>query len=423
MEDMQAQPQSKRAAMIFGFIAVFVLGTLFGMTVGVQKYILDEAGQVKIDSVLNLYSKTQKTDADFNHFWSVWNSIKDRYVDQPVDDVDLFYGALQGLVDGLDDPYSVYFPPKEAKEFDRELAGEFEGIGAEIGIRDEQLTVVTPLPESPAEKAGLLPGDKIYAIDGDDTSGISVEEAVSKIRGEGGTTVVLTVTHNGLDTLEEISIVRDTINIPTVAWELRDDNIAYLRISFFNETTWDEFDKAVREIVEERPKGIILDLRRNPGGFLETSVMVASEWVEKGVIVSEKRSNGTEKTYKTRGRHRLVDFDTVVLVDGGSASGSEIVAGALQDYGVATLVGDQTFGKGSVQDLEKYGDGSSLKLTIARWYTPKDRQIDEEGIAPDIVIEEMFIRPEDDPATDDVDESKEGEITDAGLDKAVEILK
>lgn len=399
------------------FVVTFGFGFFIGATWGIRKDLVGINGEVEISKVIDLYSKSRSSEVSFNQFWQVWQKVKQKYVDQPVDEVELFYGALEGMVAGLNDPYSIYFPPVEAKDFAEDLAGEFGGIGAEIGIRKEQLTIIAPLPESPAEKAGLKPGDKIYAVDGEDTHGLTIEEAVAIIKGEKGTTVVLTISHDGYDQIEEVTIVRDVITIPTIHWEMMEDSIAYLRVSFINENTWDSFDKAVREILQAAPKGMVFDLRSNPGGYLQTSVDIASEWVEEGLIVSEKFSEQKVNEYKSRGNHRLVGMPTVVLVDKGSASGAEIIAGALQDYGVATLVGMQTFGKGSVQELEPLVDGSSLKLTVARWFTPKDRQIDKEGIVPDEVIEEMFIKEESET------EGEEVKYKDVGLEKALEILK
>jgi carboxyl-terminal processing protease len=332
-------------------------------------------------------------------------------VEQPVKDVDLFYGAIEGLVGGLKDPYSVYFPPTEAQEFVKDLAGAFEGIGTEIGIKDEQLIVIAPLSGSPAEKAGLKPGDQIYKINGEEAFGLKVDEAVQKIRGPKGTTVKLTIGREGEDKVLDITIVRDVITVPTVVGEKKDSQIAYLRVSYFNGETWDQFDKAVKEIKEYGPKGIILDLRSDPGGYLDTAVLVASEWIKDGDIVKEKFNNGEENKYPTVGKHRLAGIKTVVLVDENSASASEIVAGALQDHGLATVLGVKTYGKGSVQDFEVLPDGSALKLTVARWFTPKDRQIEKLGITPDIEMKEMFVK------------QKDGTYKDVGLEKAIELLK
>ncbi|MCF6276634.1 MAG: S41 family peptidase [Candidatus Magasanikbacteria bacterium] len=392
-------------------LAIFGFGFFAGKFITLKTVLSSEGGNIEIEKVLNLYSKTRSPNVDFNQFWKIWNTIKEEYVDEDISDVDLFYGALEGLVSGLDDPYSIYFPPVEATAFAQDLAGEFEGIGAEIGIREDRLTVIAPLADSPAEKAGLQAQDKILAIDGEDSIGLNLEEAVRKIRGEKGTPVVLTISRNGFGNLQEIEIIRGTITVPTVIWDMKDGGIAYVRISYFNGDTYEEFGKVIQEILVKLPKGIVLDLRSNPGGYLKTSVEVASEWIEEGVIVKEKFRNGKSDAYTTVGRHRLSDIKTVILVDGGSASGSEIVAGALQDYEKAILVGKQTFGKGSVQDFQALQDGSALKMTVAKWFTPLDRGIDGEGITPDVILEEMFVESE-----------VEGEYTDLGLEKAIEIL-
>lgn len=408
-----------RKYILFGSVIALALisGMLLGRFFTLRSALFNEDGKVEITKVLDLYSKTKSSGVSFDQFWEVWNMVKEDYVDKPVDDTKLFYGAIEGMVAGLGDQNSVYFSPEKAEEFARDLSGEFEGIGAEIGLRDGQLLVVAPLPDSPAEKAGLRVGDKILKIDDQDVFGLSVDEAVAKIRGKEGTTVKLSVIHNDSENIEDIIVTREVINVPTTEWKMMENNIAYLRINYFNEDTWGEFDQAVKEMLLKNPKGLILDLRSNPGGYLETSIDVASEWVDDGFIVSEKFNDGTENKYESRGTHRLAGMKTVVLIDGGSASGSEIVAGALQDYKFATLVGETSYGKGSVQDFQVLSDGSALKLTVARWYTPLDRQIDKKGIEPDVVLENMY-------SDVSVDE-KNGEVnyTDLGIEKALEILK
>jgi carboxyl-terminal processing protease len=413
---MTAERHSKKRKIQFliGFIIIFFAGFFAGTTVGIKQLVSAESGDVEISKVVNLYAKTRSSEVSFDRFWDVWDRVKENHVSQTVDEVDLFYGSISGMVRGLGDPYSVFFPPVEAKEFADDLSGEFEGIGAEIGLRKDQLTVIAPLPGSPAEQAGLEAGDKIFAINGEETSDMTLDQAVLNIRGPKGSVVTLTVSHNGFETVEDIDIIRDTINLPTVIWEMKENNIAYMRISYFNESTWDEFDTAIGELLAASPDALILDLRRNPGGFLDTSIAVASEWVESGVIVREWYSEEKSREYETNGKHRLAGIRTAVLVDGGTASGSEIVAGALQDYGLATLIGSQTFGKGSVQDFNIFPDGSALKLTIARWLTPNSRQIDGEGIVPDIIVEEMF------GEEGDTEENKT--VVDYGMKKAIEVL-
>jgi carboxyl-terminal processing protease len=332
-------------------------------------------------------------DVDFSDFWRTWQTVKDRHVSEPQSDLNLFYGALEGLVGSLGDPYSVFFDPEFAQRFNDELSGTFEGIGAEIGIKQNLLTIIAPLPGTPASRAGLRPRDRILAVDGEDTSNMSLDYAVSKIRGEKGSTVMLLIGRNGWSEAEEVPIIRDTIFVQSVQWETvehKGKKIGIITISHFNEDTEASFSQGVREMLLEDPEGIILDLRSNPGGFLDTAVKVAGEWISHDVVLREKFGDNNIKDYVSDGQSRLSGSKTLVLVNGGSASASEIVAGALQDYGKATIVGDQTYGKGSVQDYTEYNDGSALKLTVALWYTPKDRSIDKDGITPDIFVLNTF---------------------------------
>ncbi|MBU0646380.1 S41 family peptidase [Patescibacteria group bacterium] len=326
-------------------------------------------------------------DVDFRMFWDVWHLVKEIYYEQPVSDKDLYYGAVKGMVAATDDPYTVFFEPQEAESFKSNLDGSFEGIGAEIGLRDDQLQIIAPLPGTPAEKAGLMPGDRILLIDETETAGMTIEEAVMLIRGEADTTVVLTITRDGLDDVLAVPIVRGKITIDSLKWEIDDElQIATISIYTFNGDTNRLFIDAINEISAGDVQGLILDLRSNPGGLLTTAVNVASAWTGYEPVVIEK-GMGEEQVFKGTIAPRLASLPTVVLVNGGSASGSEIVAGALQDYGLATVVGTQTFGKGSVQDYRELTDGSAVKITIAQWLTPLGRGINKTGITPDIIVD------------------------------------
>jgi carboxyl-terminal processing protease len=353
----------------------FVIGYFVGGARSTQNLIPESKGQTAIEDKV-----------DFQQFWDVWNFAKTSYYKQPVSDEDLYYGALKGILEGLGDPYSVYFDPKDAEEFISSLNGSFSGIGAEIGIRDEKLVIVAPLDDAPAARAGIQPGDWIVMIDGVETLGMSVDEAVSKIRGDAGTQVKMSISRNGLDSLTEITITREKIVIDSVKWKIDESNIMRISISTFNDDTAELFLDAIQETLTKNVRGIILDLRSNPGGLLTSAIDVASAWIGYQPVVIEKAQENAQ-TFKGMSAARLADIPTVVLVNGGSASGSEIVAGALQDYGVAKLVGTQTFGKGSVQDYRELSDGSAVKVTTATWYTPKGRTIHETGITPDIVIQ------------------------------------
>lgn len=346
---------------------------------------------------------------DFNLYWQVWDSLKTNYVDKnKVKDKDLFYGSLKGLAAATGDPYTIFMDPKESQAFSNDLAGTFEGIGAEIGMRNDIPTVVSPLDGMPAQKAGVRAGDKIYAVDGVSTLGLSVTEVVMKIRGAKDTKVTLTIIR-GKDKPRDITITRSVIIVKSVKTEMRADGIYVIRVSNFNDDTEGLFNTAVNNILLKNPKGIILDLRNNPGGYLETAVNMASEWVEAGPIVAEQFNDNRRNEYPSNGRARLKNIPTIVLVNNGSASASEILAGALRDYKKATLVGETTYGKGSVQSLSDLPGGASLKMTIAHWLTPAGDFINEKGLTPNIEVK---------LSSADADKG-----LDPQFDKAVDLLK
>ena len=397
------------------FIIIITTSFGAGMYFSKKNEIISELAKDEVVYLGKLTGKYSQADGvltqdiDFSLFWDVWDALKKDYVDQAdINEKEMFYGALRGLVASVDDPYTVFMDPLLSKEFEDDLAGTFEGIGAEIGIRDQILTIIAPLDGMPAQIAGLKAGDKVFAIDDESTMGISIDAAVRKIRGAEGTDVTLTISREGMDEVENITITRGVIVVKSVNTELRDDDILVVKITNFNGDTSNLFNDAVREILSKDPKGVILDLRNNPGGFLDTSIEVSSEWIEEGVVVIEQFSDDRQNEYLSRGRARLKDYLTVVLVNEGSASASEIVAGALRDHEEATIVGMQTYGKGSVQSLQEFSDGSSAKITVAKWMTPNGSSINKEGVTPDVVVDLTI-------------EDFEADL-DPQMDKAVEIL-
>lgn len=327
-------------------------------------------------------------DVDFGVYWEAFELVKERFIDsENVLDTELFYGSLSGMVRALGDPHTEFLDPKITKEFNQELGGSIQGIGAEISIKQDVLTVISPLPGTPAEEAGLQSGDIILAIDGVETFNMTLDAAVYRIRGKKGTEVVLEVFSPGDEDSREVTIRRDEIDIISVEWDVVHDNIAYIELRYFNQDTKVQFDKIAKQVLATDPDAIILDVRNNPGGFLGVAVDVASYWVEDKPVVYERFGDGDISTYQARDIALFKDIKTVVLVNEGSASASEIVAGALQDYELATIIGETTFGKGSVQELHELSDGSTVKVTIAEWLTPHRQVIRDVGITPDVVVE------------------------------------
>lgn len=390
-------------AIAAAFSAGFISGSIEKLPRPVQGVINQEFGQPK--------------EFDFSLFWKTWNELHNKFVDQNnLKEDKLLYGAISGMVKGAGDPYTVFFPPVETKSFKQDVGGSFGGIGAEIGKRNGFLVIIAPLEDTPAQRAGLMAGDKILKINGEPTDDITVEEAVTKIRGEVGTKVTLSILRGNDGTkAKDITIERAVIKIPITKLEaLKDNKIAHLSFYSFASTAPFEFQQAATKILATTGyKGIILDLRNNPGGFLEVSVDIAGWFLNSGDLVAieqfGKMENNNKTEFRTNGLGALKNYPIVVLVNQGTASAAEILAGALRDNRSVKLVGEKTFGKGSVQELVNMPGGSSLKVTVAKWLTPKGISISEQGLEPDYKVA---------IAEDDSVKNK-----DPQLDKAVEILE
>lgn len=350
---------------------------------------------------------------DFSLFWNAYDNLRNNFINpEKIDEQKVIYGAISGMIKSVDDPYTEFFDPEQAKMFEDDLAGSFEGIGAEIGIKKGQLTIIAPLKGTPAEKAGLKAGDRIAEINGEAALDMPVDEAVRKIRGKGGTEVVLTIFREGWRETKDIKIIRDTIKIEAVKWELKDGDIAYLQILYFNQSLLSDFKKIAYEILASPAKKIVLDLRNNPGGYLEVSKDIAGWFLENGQIITVEDfgKKKAQEFHKADGNEKFADYPTVILINGGSASASEILAGAIRDNRSVKLVGEKSFGKGSVQEVVELQDGQSfLKITVAKWLTPKGDLISEVGLNPDEKV---------DIIDDDFESGR-----DPQMDKALEIIK
>jgi len=328
-------------------------------------------------------------EVDFSILWEAWQKLEENYVNpEELNRQEMVWGATKGMLESVGDPYTVFFSPKETNNFLEDVSGEFEGVGMEIGIKNGQLEVVAPLKETPAEKAGLRPGDKIVEIDGQASLDITVEEAVSLIRGPKGTEVTLTIMREGWDGTKSFTIERGVIKIPSVEWEIMEGNVAYIKINHFSENVDVDFQNAGLEILKSQADRIIVDLRSNPGGYLQRAQYIAGWFLTRGqIVVIEDFGEGEQKIYEAQGNLKFTEFPTVVLVNKGSASASEILAAALRENREIQLVGKTSYGKGSVQILERLADDSSLKITVADWLAPNGNHITGKGLVPDVEVE------------------------------------
>ena len=368
-------PKNKRSVSLQTFILSLLLVAIVAFV-----------GGTRSDAVLARFSPAKgPSGLNFSSLNDVYKVLRSKY-DGQIDPQKLIDGAKHGMVAAAGDPYTVYFNDKEASEFNGDLEGSFQGIGAELGKRNNALVVISTLDDSPAKKAGLIANDVVVKVNDETTDNWSVDQAVSKIRGAKGTTVKLTVLR-GEEGVKEFSITRDNITNPSVKSEILDGNIGLIRISRFGESDTSTLaQRAAEDFKAKGVKGVILDLRGNGGGYLSAARDISSIWLEDKVVVTERTGGKVTDTLKADQNAPLKGIPTVVLVDGGSASASEIVAGALSDNKAAKLVGEKTFGKGSVQTIEDILSGGQLKVTVAKWYTPKGKNITKEGITPDETV-------------------------------------
>ncbi len=401
------------------FVAIILLAGAFsgGFIAG---HLLPATGQIPFLSDILPASPTVAPDQQsatpaelqslFAPFWEAWNIVHTQFVDQPVDDLALMQGAIRGMMDALGDQQTFYMDPKLYADETQSLQGEYEGIGAYVDMDGEYLTIVSPISGSPADLAGLHPGDKVIAIDGKDMTGIPPEEVRLKVLGQEGTKVTLTVKRDGESEPLEFVITRARITIHSAEGKMLENGIGYIDINTFGDRTTQELRAALQALMKQDPKGIVIDLRNNPGGYLNTAIEVSSEFIDKGVIMYEQYGDGRRDKYEALGNGQATDIPIVVLINEGSASASEILAGALQDYERAKLVGVKSYGKGSVQNWQPLSNNQgAARVTIAKWLTPKERAIDHVGLTPDVYVE---MTPEDFAAG-----------RDPQLDTAVETLK
>ncbi len=391
-----------------GGVALIIASLLF-----IGGYALGSGEKLSAAALSPLFSGESAeapVDVDLDQFWKVWSVLEDRFVDEGAgpESQDKVWGAIKGLTRSYDDPYTVFLTPEEASIFQENISGTFSGVGMEIAIEDGVLTVVAPLKDSPAEKTGIKPGDKILEIGGESTEEMSVDEAVLLIRGKAGTQVSVVIWHPGEKAPAPLTLTRKNISIPTLETKILPGNIFYLRLYSFSANSAELVNKAIEEYRSSKSQALILDLRNNPGGYLEAAVDISSHFLEEGkVIVTEDYGEGNEdKVHRSAGRNTFPEnHKIIILVNEGSASASEIVAGALSEHKRATLVGRETFGKGSVQELVPITKDTALKVTIARWLTPQNHSLSKEGIKPDVLIEET-----------------DNEADDPDLEKALELI-
>ena len=383
-------------------LVVFLLAFILGWQIGHRDYQVKWTNYAPIIKVEN-QQPPQNITVDFKLFWDTWNLVSRSYWNKKaIDPSKMFYGAIQGMVAAIGDPYTVFLPPQQQKNSKEDLGGSFNGVGIELGfneakppaggIKDKRLVVIAPLDGTPAKVAGIKPLDMIIKIDGQDATNMNLLDAVNLIRGPKGTGVTLTIFREGETNTRDIKLIRDTIIVKSVQLDFKNTKsgkkIAVIRLTRFGERTQDEWNDAVSQVLAAGPAGVLLDVRNNPGGFLEGAVFVLSEFLDGGDVVLQENSQGQRSSYKVDRVGKLLKLPLAVLINKGSASASEIVAGALQDRKRATLVGEQSFGKGTIQNAEDLASGTGIHITVARWLTPLGRWVnDTNGLDPDVKVE------------------------------------
>ena len=392
-DEMQGCVRSIAIALVAALVAVVAFLGGFG-------YSAAQNGQTPLGTVRSVLPGNPADSAppEFGVFWEAWTIIHKDFYGAVPDNKTLTYGAIRGALKLLNDPFTVFVEPRATQQQNEQLRGDFQGIGATVNQVNDQIVIVAPLPGSPAEKAGIKAGDVILKVGDKDIKGMSVDDVVALIRGPKGSTVQITLQRSGQDTPQVIAVVRDTIQLPSVIARMQENNIGYVRLTIFGEKSKDEVVNAVTDLKSKGAKAIIFDLRGNPGGYLQSAIDVASQFIKDGPVAYERGKDGKDQEFDSTGNGAWTDGPLVVLIDKGSASASEIVSGAIQDRKRAPLLGDTSFGKGSVQSVHELSDQSSIHVTIAEWLTPSKRQITGKGLTPDIAIP---ISPDDQKAGND----------------------
>lgn len=394
------------------FLALFLLAGSFSGGILVGWLIPDKTPLETVSTPIEETTDESSTDLDslFSPFWETWGYVHEQYVDQPVDDTKLMQGAISGMLEALGDEHTGYMTPDEYQEASTPLDGSYEGIGAYVDVTGDYLTIISAMPGSPAEEAGLRSGDEVIAINGEDVTDVDPSVVLKSVKGPAGTDVTVTIQRPETSEVFDLTITRQKIELASVTSEMKDGDIGYIYLSTFGETTTHELEIALESLLAQNPKGLILDLRYNSGGYLITAIEVISQFIDEGVVMIEQQGNGEEITYEAESGGLATEIPLVVLINEGSASASEITAGAIQDYGRGTLVGVTTYGKGSVQNwIPLENNQGAVRITIARWLTPNRRQINEIGLTPDV---EVSITQEDVDAN-----------IDPQLEKALDILR